>query len=232
MSHLSRSALPVLLASLLWLAACNSSAPAASVPVPPTAIPPTAAPTATASPTLTPTRTSTPKPSNTPTATPTPTPISGAACLIGQWQVEDLSSFVASLGVQGQVQNESGPITYRFDAQGKARVMVDQFAMKVKVPVRGLPLSLNVTIDGEATAEYIANSNQLAFSNAQLDGLAISAKLGQQEMFAGTPTEMAALFGLSLDPLFNTSTYTCHGDILKYTPPLQNTSEVTLQRIP
>ena len=43
---------------------------------------------------------------------------------------------------------------------------------------------------------------------------------------------MADLFGLSLDPLFNTSTYTCRGDVLKYTPPLQNASEVVLKRVP
>ena len=43
---------------------------------------------------------------------------------------------------------------------------------------------------------------------------------------------MADLFGLSLDPLFNTSTYSCRGDVLKYTPPLQNASEVVLKRVP
>lgn len=133
----------------------------------------------------------------------------------------------------GQVLSESGPITYQFDKNGQARVTVDHFAMKVKSPVQGFTLNLKVVIDGEATARYTgSSSNQLAFTNVQLDGLTVSAGTGKRELFSGTPAEMADLFGLSLDPLFNASTYSCRGDILKYTPPLQNAAEVTLKRIP
>jgi hypothetical protein len=201
---------------VLVLTACNRSAPAQ-----PTAIPTTPAPT------------NTPQPTNTPAPTYTPTPISGAACLVGKWQVENLFGYMAALAVPGQVLSESGPITYQFDRNGQARVTVDHFAMKVKAPVQGFTLNLNVVIDGEATARYTgSSSNQLAFTNVQLDGLTVSAGTGKRELFSGTPAEMADLFGLSLDPLFNTSTYSCRGDTLKYIPPLQNASEVVLQRIP
>jgi hypothetical protein len=139
---------------------------------------------------------------------------------------------LASLGVAGQVQSESGPITYQFDSNGQAHVTVDRFTMKVKVPVQGLSLNLNVVIDGDATARYMANrSNQLAFSDVQLDGLTVSAGTGKCVLIAAAPTEMADLFGLSLDPLFNTSTYTCRADTLTYMPPLQNASEVVLTRV-
>jgi hypothetical protein len=196
------------------------------VSVVPTAIPTTPAPTRTPQPT------STLRPTNTPAPTFTPTPISGATCLVGKWQVEDLSSYVASLAVQGQVQKESGPITYQFDNSGQAQVAVDHFTMKVKAPVQGLTLNLNVIIDGAVTAGYTGGlSDQLAFSNVQLDGLTVSAGTGKRTLFSGTPTEVADLFGLSLDPLFNTSTYTCRGDVLKYTLPLQNASEVVLKRV-
>ena len=226
MSNFSRTALPVLLAAMLFLTACTSSTIATSAPVVPTAIPTTPAPTRTPQPT------STPRPTNTPAPTSTPTPISGAACLVGKWQVEDLSSYVASLAVQGQVLDESGPVTYQFVNSGQAHVTVDHFAMKVKAPVQGLTLNLNVVIDGEVTAHYTGNSSdQLAFSNVQLDGLTVSAGTGKRTLFSGTPTEMADMFGLSLDPLFNTSTYSCRGDVLKYTPPLQNASEVVLTRV-
>ncbi len=226
MSNFSRTALPILLAAMLFLAACTGSAVATATPVPLTAVPTTPAPTRTPQPT------GTPRPTNTPAPTNTPTPISGAACLVGKWQVEDLLSYVTSLGVQGQVQNDSGPITYQFDRNGQARVTVNHFTMKVKVPVQGLSLNLTVVIDGDATARYTAKSDQLAFSNVQLDGLQVSAGTGKRELFSGTPAEMADLFGLSLDPLFNTSTYSCRGDTLKYIPPLQNAAEVTLKRIP
>lgn len=133
----------------------------------------------------------------------------------------------------GQVLNESGPVTYHFDGRGQAHVTVDHFAMKVKAPVKGFSLNVNVIIDGEVDAGYTANrGDQLAFNNVQLDGLKVSVKLGQQELFSGTPSEMADLFGISLDPLFNAATYTCRADTLTYTPPLQGAREVTLQRLP
>ena len=226
MLKFSRTALPAMLAAMLLVTACNGNAVATSAPVPPTAVPTTPAPTRTPQPT------NTPKPTNTPAPTSTPTPISGAACLVGKWQVEDLSRYLASLAVQGQVLGESGPITYQFDKSGQARVTVDHFTMKMKAPVQGLSLNLNVIIDGDATARYTASqSNELAFSNVQLDGVTVSAGTGKRELFAGTPGEMADMFGLSLDPLFNTSTYSCRGDTLKYTPPLQNASEVVLKRV-
>jgi hypothetical protein len=225
MSNFTRTALPVVLVAMLILTACNSNAAATSAPVP------TTAPSATPAPTRTPQPTSTPKPTSTPAPTNTPTPISGAACLVGQWQVEDLSAYVSSLAVPGQVLSESGPVTYQFDPNGQVHVTVDHFAMKVKAPVQSLTLNLNVVIDGDVTARYTGTSDQLAFSNVQLGGLQVSAGTGKSQLFSGTPTEMADLFGLSLDPLFNTSTYSCRGDVLKYTPPLQNASEVMLKRV-
>jgi hypothetical protein len=216
--------IPVVLA--LLLTACDGRATVARA-----TSAPAATATATPEPTNTPTPTYTPRPTNTATPTHTPTPISGAACLVGKWQVADLSKYVASLAVPGQVLKESGPITYQFDQNGQAHVTVDHFVMKVKTPVQGFTLNLNVVIDGEMAARYNGAADQLAFSNVQLDGLTVSAGTGKRELFAGTPTEMADLFGLSLDPLFNTSTYACRADTLKYTPPLQDASEVVLKRV-
>ena len=240
MSRVLRPTTFILFALTLFLAACNRPVPIASAPVQPTVahatIAPTVTPTATPQPTNTPTQTSTPRPTNTPTPTFTPTPVSGAACLVGNWQVDDLSTYLAALtggtNTQAQVLSESGPITYHFDAQGQARVTLDRFAMKMKVPLQGLPLTLNITIDGDATAGYTGASDQLAFSNVRLDGLTVSAKLGKQEVFSGTPTEVANQFGFSLAPLFNPAAYDCQVNTLKYTPPLQDAQAVTLQRIP
>jgi hypothetical protein len=205
------------------LSACGA-APAPSLP---TALPATSTFTATPAPT------NTPKPTNTPV--PTPTPLAGSACLEGKWQVTDPAAFIASLTAQtkaaAQVLDDAGPITYQFNPDGTARVTVDQFKLKMKVPLRGLPLNLDVTIDGEATADYVTSEpNQLTFSGAQLDDIQISARVGKQALFAGTPSEMADLFGISLDPLFNSSTYDCRVDTLKYTP-LANANEVVLTRV-
>ncbi len=222
MTQLRQSQTALALAALLLLSACNPAAPAPALQP--------------ASPTLTapPAPTSTPSPTSTPAPTFTPTPISGEACLKGKWQVSDPAGFVNSLTAQtkatAQVLNDAGPITYQFNPDGTARVTVDQFKLKMKVPLRGLPFNLDVAINGEATANYATRgSDQLTFSNAQLDGLKISAKAGQQELFAGTAKEMADLFGFSLDPLFNTSMYDCRADTFKYRP-LPNTTAVILKR--
>jgi hypothetical protein len=149
--------------------------------------------------------------------------------------VTDPAGFVASLTAQtkaaAQVLADAGPITYQFNPDGTARVAVDQFKLKMKVPVRGLPLNLDVIIDGEATADYATSEpDQLTFSDAQLDDLQISAKVGKQALFAGTAPEVAELLGVSLDPLFNSSAYDCQADTLKYTP-LANADEVVLKRV-
>ncbi len=220
---------------LLSLTACNFSAPQNATATEPTQVVAVAVPTATAQPTSTSTVTRTPEPTNTPTATYTPTPISGAACLTGQWQVTDPANFVASLTEKtkatAQVLNNAGPITYQFKPDGTAHINADQFKLKMKVPVSGFPINLDVTINGEATANYAApSSDQLKFSNAQLDGLHISAKVGNRELFAGTANEMADMFGFSLDPLFNTSMYDCRADTFKYRP-LPDASAVILKRM-
>jgi hypothetical protein len=229
MSRFVRPTTLILLAVTLFLAACNNAAPV-QPPVAQAAA--TATATVTPTPTGTPTKTSTPQPTNTPTATFTPTPISGAACLPGTWQVEDLSAYLSSLAVPGQVLSESGPVTYRFDEHGQAQVTVNHFAMKVKAPVKGFSLNVNVIIDGEVNAGYTAQQgDQLAFDNVALDGLRVSVNLGKQELFAGTPAETADLFGISLDPLFSTAAYTCRAATLKYTPPFQNARDVVLHRL-
>ncbi len=231
MSRAARSIPLVTLTLLLSLAACSFTAPAPPPLVEPTPLPPTLMPTATAQPTLTPTPTNT----STPTATYTPTPISGAACLVGTWHVTDPADFVAALTEKtkatAQVQADAGPLTYQFNPDGTARITADQFKLKMKVPIGGFPISLDVTIDGAATTAYAApSSDQLQFSNAQLDGLHISAKAGKQEVFSGTANEMADMFGFSLDPLFNPSLYDCRANTFKYRP-LSDAPAVILSRI-
>jgi hypothetical protein len=147
-----------------------------------------------------------------------------------------MSSYLASLtggtNTQAQVLSESGPITYQFDGQGRARVTVNQLLTKMRVPVGGIPLNLNVTISGTATAIYTTlDPDTLTFSDAQLGGLTVSAKLGSRQLFGGTATQVADQFGFSLAPLFSAAAYDCRVDTLKYTPPLQGAQEVLMQRI-
>jgi len=224
----------------LFATACSSSA---------TATPASTQPVATAQPTAAATAapTNTPAPSPVPptataaaTATTTPTAISaqGAACLVmSSWQLADMSDYFAGIMAQAgsgaKFVGQDGTITYVFGNDGVASVDAENFKMTLGVDVQGVALNIIVSITGRATADYtLSDPNQITFSNPHLGDLKFSATLNGQELFTGTPDELAAMFGVSADPKYNTFTYECSGDTLKYTPPVKNARPLTFKRVP
>ena len=218
-------------------AACNS--PASTTPAPaqqPSAAPaqPTAQPTATA--TLAPTTTPAPTATTAPTAT--PAPAQGAACLTrSPWQLADMSDYFT--GVMAQVGNgakfvgQDGTVTYVFGTDGTASVTADNFKMTLGVDVQGVTLNIVVSINGHATSNYtLSDPNKITFSKPELGDLKFSATMNGTELLSGTPDELAAMFGISPDSKYNTFTYDCNGDTLKYTPPVKNARPLTFKRVP
>jgi len=101
------------------------------------------------------------------------------------------------------------------------------------VDTQGVVLDIVVSINGRATATYtLSDPDKITFSNPQLGNLTFSATLNGKELFTGTPDEMAAMFGVSPDPKYNTFPYECSGDTLKYTPPVKNARPLTFERVP
>jgi hypothetical protein len=230
-----RHAALIVICLALFATACSSSATATSAPIQPTTQP---AATATTAPTNTPSPSPTPQPTATIAPTVTPAPAQGAACLVmTSWQLADMSAYFT--GVMAQAGNgtkfvgQDGSITYVFGNDGVASVEADNFMMTLAVDVQGVALDIVVSIAGRATANYtLSDPNKITFSNPQMDDLKFSATLNGQELFAGTPDEMAAMFGVSPDPKYNTFTYECSGDTLKYTPPVKNAKPLTFKRVP
>jgi hypothetical protein len=222
----------------LFATACSSGATATPAPVRPTAPAAVAAATATTVPANTPAPSPTPQPTATAVPTVTPAPAQGAACLVmTTWQLSDMSAYFT--GVMAQAGNgakfvgQDGTITYVFGNDGVASVEADNFKLTLAVDMQGVALDIVVTITGRATANYtLSDPNKVTFSNAQTGNLKFSATLNGQELFAGTPDEMAAMFGVSPDPKYNTFTYECSGDTLKYTPPVKNAKPLTFKRVP
>lgn len=234
MFHL-RQVVLIVICLTLFATACSSSAPATPAPAPPVAQP-TA--TATTAPTHTPIPSPTPQPTATTAPTATPAPTQGAACLVmTTWQLADMSDYFA--GVMAQAGNgakfvgQAGSITYVFGNDGIASVEADNFKLTLQVDAQGVALDIVVSIDGRATANYtLSDPDKIAFSNPQMGDLKFSATLNGQELFSGTPDEMSAMFGVSPDPKYNTVTYECNGDTLKYTPPVKNAKPLTFKRVP
>jgi len=220
----------------LFATACSSSAPATPASTQPIA---TAQPTA--APTNTPVPSPTPLPATAaPTATTAPTAISapGAACLVmAPWQLADMSDYftgvMAQAGSGAKFVGQDGSITYVFGNDGVASVDAENFKMTLSVDVQGVALNIVVSITGRATADYtLSDPDKITFSNPHLGDLKFSATLNGQELFTGTPDELAAMFGVSTDPKYNTFTYECSGDTLKYTPPVKNAKPLTFKRVP
>ena len=230
--HHSRLFAAVMLCLALLASACTSAAtttPAPAAPAQP-AVQPTA--TATAAPTNTPAPTATTAP------TATPAPAQGAACLVmASWQLADMSDYFA--GVMSQAGNgakfvgQDGTVTYVFGNDGVASVEADNFKLTLAVDVQGTTFNIIVSINGRATANFtLSDPDKITFSNPQLGDLKFSATMNGTELLTGTPDELAAMFGVSPDPKYNTFTYDCSGDTLKYTPPVKNAQPLVFKRVP
>jgi hypothetical protein len=140
---------------------------------------------------------------------------------------------MAQAGNGAKFTGQDGSITYVFGNDGIAAVEANNFKMTLKVDVQGVALDIVVSINGRATANFtLSDPNKITFFNPQLGDLKFSATLNGSKLFAGTPDEMAAMFGVSPDPKYNTFTYECNSDTLKYTPPVKNAKPLTFKRVP
>lgn len=239
MHHAKSAGLLMGLILALMLTACAGNtatatpaapaSPATSAPAPtsvPTSVP--VAPTATPVPTAVPTATTAP------TATPVP-PATGNACLVGTWELSDMSQYMQSVmatsGSAVSLVGQSGKITYVFGADGSAKVDAQDFTMKMAMTVEKLTLELDVVMSGGATSTYAATADKVTFSGGELQGLKVSATMNGTEMFKSTPAELAAMFGVSPDPKYSTFGYQCTADKLVYTPPIDNAQPVVMNRV-
>ena len=229
----------------LVLSAC-SSAPATTAPAAPAAAPTTSAPTVaptnapTTAPTVAPTDTPAPTPTTAPTATSAPTaaplPASGGACLVGTWELSDMSTYMESVmaksGSAVTLVGQTGGFVYTFGADGNAHVEAQDFTMKMSMDVQKLKFDINITISGAADSQYTATADKVTYSNGETKNLKVSATMNGTELFSTTPDELAAMFGVSPDPKYNTFGYQCQGDTLVYTPPITDAQPITLKRVP
>lgn len=220
----------------LMLTACVNA------PIVPATVTPTSSPTVTATlrPTRTPTVTRTPTPTATPTRTPTatptltPTPVTGAACLIGEWSLEDLEAFasvvIAQTGSQGTADVTGGSLTYAFGADQQASVKANNYTVQMKLKRGLLTFNATATIDGLLTAAYAASNNgELRFSQVNDEQLRLQLIVNGLEGLFGSAQDQAALFGL---PASNSALrFDCVGDTLKYAPLIKDAPAMIWSRI-
>jgi hypothetical protein len=130
------------------------------------------------------------------------------------------------------ITGREGSVRLTFGADGKAAMAANQWKVTLTGKVQNVPLTIVVSINGEATADYTAADGQIVFSNRQSDNMVMSSTVNGQELFSGTSDELASLFGIAgSDNAYNTFPYECAGSTLRYTPPIKNASQVILTRV-
>ena len=231
-----RKVVPLLLVALL-IGACSNSPAGTTVPLVPiaTLAATSASQSATAEPTQPPAPKSTAAPTETPAPTATAAPATGATCLVGTWKIADMSDYFASVMSQADniaaIVGQNGRLLYTFTPDGQATVKAEAFQEIIELTTQGIKLEMILTVDGEAASTYTSTPDTFTFAGTDNSVFKLSATLNGQEMFSDTtPDEMAAAFGVSNDPKYNTSAYECAGDTLKITPPVQNARAIVFQR--
>ena len=211
----------------LVMAACSGpAATPTSTPIPPTA---TTAPTPTPMPTNTPI----------PTAMPDSVSASGDACVVGVWELTDMGEYMASImaasggSAEFQFVGQEGYLRYTFGADGAAAIDANRFVVSFTITVQNVSLDMAVSIDGAGTATYEAGGGTMLFADPNVDGLSFSATMAGTELFSGTSSELASLFGVSADGTSTAFTYECSGDTFRYTPPagIPGVQPVALTRV-
>jgi hypothetical protein len=211
--------------SALFIAACSGSPTPASPEAPASTEPPAAPTSAPATPTTAPTNTSAPESA------------SGDACVVGAWTLSDMSAYMSSImqqaeGASFEPAGQEGEVRYVFNVDGTLSFEANNFVVRFAISVSGVSFDLAVTMDGSGTGTYNAGAGSLTIAGSDVESMRFSATLGGTELFSSTSGELASLFGASAEGS-STFPYTCAGDTLTYTPPvdLEGVQPVVLSRV-
>ena len=158
---------------------------------------------------------------------------SGAECLVGTWELADLSEFMASvLPPQSEgtltYKGTSGTAYYMFKSDGTAGVQAEDLKVDYQLG-GGLNLDIQVSLNGTGTADYtVAQGHLLSTTNVNIDDLAMVLTMG------GIPTGDGTTLG-GMVPFFGetaTATpFTCTPTTLTYTPVTEGAQAVVFTRI-
>ncbi len=156
-----------------------------------------------------------------------------AACLVGTWELADLSEFMASvLPPQSEgtltYNGTTGTAYYMFNSDGTAGVQADDLKVDYQLG-GGLNLDIQVGLNGTGTADYTgAQGNLLSTTNVNIDNLSMTLTMG------GMPAGDSTTLG-SMVPFFGeTATakpFTCTTTTLTYTPVTEGAQAVVFTRI-
>jgi hypothetical protein len=158
---------------------------------------------------------------------------SSAECLVGTWELADLSEFMASvLPPQSEgtltYNGTTGTAYYMFNSDRTAGVQADD--PKVDYQLGGdLNLDIQVGLNGTDTADYtVAQGNLLSTTNVNIDNLAMTLTMGG--MPAGDSTTLGSMVPF-FGEMATATPFTCTTTTLTYTPVTEGAQAVVFTRI-
>ena len=158
---------------------------------------------------------------------------SGAACLVGTWELADLSEFMASvLPPQSEgtltYKGTSGTAYYMFNSDGTAGVQAEDLKVDYQLG-GGLNLDIQVSLNGTGTADYtVAEGHLLSTTNVNIDNLAMTLTMGGMPTGDSTPLGgMVPFFGETA----TATPFTCTTTTLTYTPVTEGAKAVVFTRV-
>lgn len=114
-----------------------------------------------------------------------------AACLVGIWEVQELSQAMAGSYAQSgsslQLQGVEGAAFYQFTVDGLMKITFDQIQATFSGSLDGRPVTVRQSIDGSATASYRIDvvEEQLILSDFGDSGILFSLAINQQVLVEG-----------------------------------------------
>jgi hypothetical protein len=167
------------------------------------------------------------------TATPLPAPtltveppavdpnLAGAACLVGSWQMNDFNQYLQTAlpqvteGVEVQIEEVSGSLTYTFNTDGTTLGSAQDFRVNAQVTTNGLTLPGEITLNGSTQGQYAVDESQslLTVSSVTPGDLTLSANVSGIPIVSDTPVNDLLMFGADQSGSSSTE-FDCTGNTL------------------
>ena len=167
------------------------------------------------------------------TATPLPAPtltveppagdpnLTGSTCLVGAWQMNDFNQYLQTAlpqvteGVEVQIEEVSGSLTYTFNADGTTLGSAQDFRVNAQVTTNGMTLPGEIILNGSTQGQYSVDEAQslLTVSSVTPGNLTLSANVSGIPIVSDTPVNDLLMFGADQSGSGSTE-FDCSGNTL------------------
>jgi hypothetical protein len=135
-----------------------------------------------------------------PLVTASPSPVSGAACLTGNWLLADarqtFEQSLRSTNSKASLDTVEGSLAYAFDPIGKLAITYQQLQVQVRTSVKNGEMLTRSTLNGSAGADYMAAGNEMKLTHFGGEGVDLLFEIDGQPLFESNLPAWASFFSV------------------------------------